>query len=41
MKCEICEFEWVPRVKSPKACPRCKRYNYYKDTNKQVQIVKQ
>jgi len=26
MKCESCGYEWEPRVKDPKACPRCKRY---------------
>lgn len=26
MKCKVCEYEWQPRIKTPKACPRCKRY---------------
>ncbi|MDP2749566.1 MAG: hypothetical protein Q8O89_01895 [Nanoarchaeota archaeon] len=33
MKCELCTYEWQPRVDNPKACPRCKRrfdYNYAK-----------
>lgn len=30
MKCEVCEYEWEPRVTSPKACPRCKRRFDYK-----------
>ncbi len=25
MKCELCTYEWLPRVEIPKACPRCKR----------------
>ncbi|MBS3167684.1 hypothetical protein J4216_01010 [Candidatus Woesearchaeota archaeon] len=25
MICNICQYEWVSRVNSPKACPRCKR----------------
>ncbi len=25
MKCELCEYEWLPRVEKPKSCPRCKR----------------
>jgi hypothetical protein len=24
MKCNRCEYSWVSRVSSPKACPRCK-----------------
>lgn len=27
-KCCKCEYEWVRRVKVPKQCPRCKRYDY-------------
>lgn len=25
MKCKYCNYEWEPRKKQPKACPRCKR----------------
>lgn len=25
-KCEKCEFVWTPKVKEPRACPRCKSY---------------
>jgi len=25
MKCKFCKYEWEPRVKNPKACPKCKR----------------
>lgn len=24
MTCKRCGYEWAPRVKVPKACPRCK-----------------
>ncbi|MFH1589672.1 MAG: hypothetical protein ABIB43_03850 [archaeon] len=23
--CEHCEYEWISRIETPKACPRCKR----------------
>jgi predicted Zn-ribbon and HTH transcriptional regulator len=23
-KCKKCKHEWMPRVKKPKECPRCK-----------------
>ena len=26
MICPYCKYEWKPRVKNPKQCPRCKRY---------------
>lgn len=25
IKCKYCGYEWTPRVKDPKECPRCKR----------------
>lgn len=24
--CTACNYEWTPKVKAPKACPRCKQY---------------
>ena len=27
-KCEKCEYEWIPRMKDPKTCPRCKSYDW-------------
>lgn len=24
--CPHCRYRWKPRVKKPKACPRCKQY---------------
>ncbi len=27
-KCLNCDFEWKPRVKKPRACPRCKCYDW-------------
>jgi hypothetical protein len=27
-KCRICGYRWEPRRKEPKACPRCKRYDW-------------
>lgn len=26
MTCPFCQYDWVPRVLSPKECPKCKRY---------------
>jgi hypothetical protein len=26
--CNQCGFDWTPRVESPVACTRCKRYDY-------------
>ncbi len=25
MICNVCNYEWTPRVDNPKSCPRCKR----------------
>ena len=30
MKCLRCGFDWLPRIKKPRACPRCKSYDYDK-----------
>jgi len=27
-KCEICRYEWLARTENPKACPKCKRYDW-------------
>ena len=26
MKCPKCGYEWIPRVKNPKKCPRCGKW---------------
>lgn len=26
LKCHRCGYEWTPRIKNPKECPKCKRY---------------
>ena len=31
IKCKRCGYEWITRIDKPKACPRCKRYDYDKD----------
>lgn len=36
IKCLRCGFEWIPRTETPKACPRCKSY----DWNKQREEIK-
>lgn len=28
--CQLCGYKWLSRIKSPKTCPRCKRYDYSK-----------
>ncbi len=27
-KCKICKYEWIARVRKPKQCPKCKRYDW-------------
>jgi predicted Zn-ribbon and HTH transcriptional regulator len=27
-KCKRCGFEWEPLVEDPRACPRCKSYEW-------------
>jgi len=29
-KCKRCGYEWESKLKVPKACPRCKRYDWNK-----------
>ena len=36
--CKICGYTWEPRVASPAACPRCKRYDW--DLNKDEDELK-
>jgi predicted Zn-ribbon and HTH transcriptional regulator len=26
--CKLCGYSWVSRVKAPKCCPQCKRYDW-------------
>lgn len=37
-KCKRCNFEWLPRVENPKACPNCNSRLWKKDraTNKEI-----
>jgi len=32
LKCEMCDYRWIPRVKNPVCCPKCK--NHIKNTTK-------
>lgn len=32
--CSLCDHEWVSRVEKPKACPKCKRYNWQDEKEK-------
>jgi predicted Zn-ribbon and HTH transcriptional regulator len=29
--CKKCGFVWTPRVENPRACPRCKSYDFKKE----------
>ena len=31
-KCKRCNYEWESRVERPAQCPRCKRYDWDKDS---------
>lgn len=39
MRCEHCKYKWVSKVKTPKACPRCKRrFDYpYKEILRDIE----
>lgn len=37
VRCVVCGYKWIPRVKKPKRCPKCQSY-YWKST---TQIVKE
>ena len=28
ISCGYCGYMWIPRIKNPKECPKCKRYNF-------------
>ena len=30
--CKLCKYNWDSRVEKPAQCPRCKRYDWDKDT---------
>jgi len=30
MECNKCKYKWIPRVKFPKQCPKCKRMDWNK-----------
>lgn len=34
-KCQKCEHEWDSRTEEPKACPRCKQYDWKKKENQE------
>lgn len=34
--CQKCLYEWVTRKENPKACPRCKSYNWNRHKKKEV-----
>ncbi|MBI4452305.1 hypothetical protein HY637_02670 [Candidatus Woesearchaeota archaeon] len=37
--CEFCTYRWIPKVDSPKSCPRCKRRFDYKDAKLVLEIL--
>lgn len=38
-KCKLCGYEWLARTKSPKQCPRCKRYNWDKERKTEIKLI--
>ena len=30
INCNICNYEWIPKRKTPVQCPKCKRNDYNK-----------
>ena len=34
-KCNQCEYEWESKLKKPKQCPRCKRYDWDQENKKE------
>lgn len=36
-KCKLCGYEWKGREDNPKACPKCKRYDW-KEGNKKDEV---
>ncbi len=30
-KCKKCQYEWPSKLERPKACPKCKRYDWDKE----------
>jgi predicted Zn-ribbon and HTH transcriptional regulator len=36
MICPNCYYEWTPRTKNPKACPRCKSRLDYRSKKKEL-----
>jgi len=39
-KCLRCGHEWIPRVKKPKVCPRCKLFDWDKKKVKKNENTK-
>jgi len=37
LKCLVCGYKWEPRIKLPKQCPRCKRYDWNKEKEVEVE----
>ena len=36
IKCKKCGYEWITRVDNPKACPKCKSYDWDKEQLKEA-----
>lgn len=34
-RCNLCGHEWNATVFRPKSCPKCKRYDYFKEVKKE------
>lgn len=37
--CQHCKYEWPSRVDNPKQCPKCKRYDWKKNSEEEVEDV--
>lgn len=34
-RCNLCGYEWRSLLEKPKACPKCKRYDYFEEVKKE------
>ncbi|GEM_PF-2817698 len=39
INCEFCTYNWIPKVDTPKSCPRCKRRFDYKDAKEVLETL--
>ena len=39
--CEMCGYQWIPRIENPKVCPRCKNFLDAKHRKKDIEKLDQ